>query len=118
MLLALETIMSEVAISTSQVKSNIQMGKYGDWYCARHFAIFPTALPDPSDPRGYTRLKRTQALLATIKLKSYRQQTVTITQDPSTSCKLYTHANQLMTATRVTPAIITNDYYYSHASNS
>ena len=30
MLVALETIMSDVAISTNQVKYNIQMGKYGD----------------------------------------------------------------------------------------
>ena len=104
------------------------MGKYGDRYCARQLCRLPHSAPNPSDPRGHTRFKCRQAMLATMKLKSYRQQAVTVTHYPSTSCKLYScessewlllesHQQQLPTTTIVVQ-ILNDNYYYSHTSDT
>ena len=57
MLLALETIMSDAAIFTNQIKYNMQYwGNMGICNVQGSYAVFPAAFPDPSDPRGHTRL--------------------------------------------------------------
>ena len=54
MLLALETIMSDEAISTNQVKYNIQRGNMGTGNVQGSYAIFPRAFHDPIGLQGHT----------------------------------------------------------------
>ena len=96
MLLALETIMSDAAISHNLLSQIFNIRKYGDWYCARQLSRLPHIVSRPQRLAGTHEAQYTQVLLATIKLTSYRQQTVAVTKDQAYSAS-YMHASIIVT---------------------
>ena len=105
MLLALETIISDVALSTNQVKSNIPMGKYGT--VQGSYAVFHTVLPTPA-----THEVQTQASNACYNQAEKLQAAGCDSHSlPKRILQVILMRIKWMTTTGVTPATITDDYY-------